>query len=435
MTAMLGSPSASAAPATAEHVPRLVDRLTSLVSSRAAGIVRLSRRMTLTRAGWYYTFIVICVFIGTVVRDSNPMLLLAGMLAGPLILSLWFALRGLRRIEVRRELPPSVCVGERLVVPIACTNRRRRFTSWALVVEDAFQYQGPLAIRRPVPARVLFPYVPAGAACRTVYEGIPPVRGRYRFGPLRIVTRFPLGLMRYEKTIDDPALLIVWPRFGRLVPGGLQLEERGELGIHRAERRKARLEADFYGLRDWRSGDSRRWIHWRSTARRGQIVVRQFDESRSQDLAIFLDLWQPAGDDSAASERIETAISMAATILVETCRRGGRRLTLHVAGAEPFRQQGWASQALLREMLDALALARSRRESALPKDFAQHLTEIRSPMTAVVIGTRPLDLASACQAATGRSATIAAASIAMIDVGSPDLSRYFEPGEIARPQA
>jgi uncharacterized protein (DUF58 family) len=354
------------------------------------------------------------------------MLLLAGMLAGPLVLSAWFALRGLRRIEVRRELPASVCVGERLVVPVTCSNHRRRMTSWALVVEDVFQYQGPLAIRRTVPARVLFPYVPPGATCRTVYEGVPPVRGRYKFGPLRVVTRYPLGLMRSEKTFDDPAMLIVWPRFGRLVPGGLQLEERGELGIHRAERRKARMEADFYGLRDWRSGDSRRWIHWRSTARRGQIVVRQFDESRSQDLAIFVDLWQPAGDDSAAGERIETAISLAASILVETCRRGGRRLTLQVAGAESFREQGWASPALLREMLDALSLARSRRAAALPADFVQCLADVRPPLTAVVISTRPLDLPSACQTAAGSAATVAAAAITLIDVGSPDLARYFE---------
>ncbi len=383
--------------------------------------------MTLTRAGWYYAFIVICVFVGTVVRDSNPMLLLAGMLAGPLVLSLWFALRGLRRIEVRREMPAGVCVGERLVVTITCSNRRRRLSSWALVVEDVFQYQGPLAIRRPAPARVLFPYVHPGTTCRTTYEGIPPVRGRYRFGPLRVVTRYPMGLVSYEKIIDDPAVLIVWPRFGRLVPGGLQLDERGDLGIHRAERRKARMEADFYGLRDWRSGDSRRWIHWRSTARRGQIVVRQFDESRSQDLAVFVDLWQPAGDDSAAAERTETAISLAASILVETCRRGGRRLTLHVAGAESFDHQGWASQALLREMLDALSLAKSRPEMALPADFAKLLADVRPPMTAAVISTRPLDLASACHTAAGSGATVTESAIAVIDVGSPDLARYYEP--------
>ncbi len=372
-----------------------------MVSKRAVGVARLSRRMTFSRAGWYYAFIVLCVFTGTVVRDSNPMLLLAGMLLGPLVLSLWFALRGLRRIEVRRDLPGGICVGERLIVEITCTNLRRRLTSWALVVEDAFQYQGPLAIRRPVPARVLFPYVPPGATCRTLYEGIPPVRGRYRFGPLKVITRYPLGLVRYEKTFDAAAVLVVWPRLGRLVPGGLDLEERGELGIHRAERRKARLEADFYGLRDWRSGDSRRWIHWRSTARRGQVVVRQFDELRSQDLAIFVDLWQPAGGESAAGERVETALSLAASILAEACRRGGRRLALHVAAGETFRTQGWASQALLGETLNALSLARSRQDADLPADFARRLAEVRSPWTTLVISTRPLDLSSACQRAAG----------------------------------
>ena len=229
------------------------------------------------------------------------------------------------------------------------------------MVEDAFAYLGPLALRRPVPARVLFPYLPPGATSRTTYEGVPPLRGQYRFGPLKLVTRYPLGLLRYEKMFDDYAVLTVWPRLGRLIPGGLKLDERGELGLHRAERRKARLEADFYGLREWRSGDSRRWIHWRSTALRGQVVVRQFDEPRGQDLAILVDLWTGSG--SAAGERVETAISLAASILAEACRRGGRRLALHVSGAETFVAQGWASHALMTEMLDALAVARARRRA------------------------------------------------------------------------
>ncbi len=223
-----------------------------MISRQVMRLVRFSRRLTLSRVGAYYLFIVLCVYTGTVVRDSNPMLLLAAMLTGPLVIGLWFVLRGLRRVEVRRELPGSICAGERLIVEVTCTNPRRRLTSWALVVEDAFQYLGPLALRRPVPARVLFPYLPPGATCRASYEGVPPLRGQYRFGPLRLVTRYPLGLWRYQKVFDQSAVLTVWPRLGQLAPGGLKLEEHGELGLHRAERRKARLEADFYGLRDWR---------------------------------------------------------------------------------------------------------------------------------------------------------------------------------------
>jgi uncharacterized protein (DUF58 family) len=407
-------------------VQRLAKRSLEILSNRAVGAARLSRRVTFSREGWYYLFVVVAVFTGTVVRDSNLMLLLGGMLAGPLLISLWFALRALRNIEIRRELPESVCVGERLVVEISCSNRRSRLANWALLVDDAFQYRGPLTLRRPAPARVLFPFVPPGATCRAVYEGAPPVRGRYVFGPLRLSTRFPLGLMRYEKTIDDRQSLTVWPRMGRLTPDGLQLEQRSEMGSQRTERRQARREADFYGLRDWRSGDSRRWIHWRSTARRGQIVVRQFDESRSQDLLLLVDLWQPAGADPAAGERVETAISFAASLLADTIRRGGRRLALETAGENIYRQQGWASQALLREMLDGLALAEPRRDPLLPAEFLLRLVEIQPPLTALVISTRPLDLAAIWPAGKRPLASLGAGAVKVIDVGSPDLARFFE---------
>ncbi len=410
------------------RVPRSLDRFVAQITRRSAGLARLPLHISLTRAGWCYAFVVLCAFTGSVVRDSNPMLLLAGMLVSPLALSLGFALGGLRRIEVSRQLPSSVCVGERLTVELACSNQRRRLTSWAVVVEDVLRYEGPLTLRRPIPARVLFPYVPPGQTSRTTYEGLPPVRGRYRLGPIRLVTRYPLGLIRYEKTLAGETSLIVWPRIGRLTPGGLRLEERGELGIHRTERRKARLEADFYGLRDWRSGDSRRWIHWRSTARRGQVVVRQFDESRSQDLAIYVDLWQPADANAAARERIETAISLAASILIDACRRGGCRLALHLSGAESSQHQGWASQALLREMLDALSLARPRHEIELPADFTRRLAEVRPPLTALLIGTRPLELDSIFRNIAGPGVSIAGAAISRIDVGSAELDQYFVPG-------
>jgi uncharacterized protein (DUF58 family) len=409
-------------------IQRFAERWLGRGASGARRAVWLSRRITLSREGAYYLFMVVAIFIGAAVRDSNLMLLLGGMLAGPLVLSVWFALRGLRGIELGRELPERICAGERLVVEVSCTNRRRRLASWALVVEDALYYAGPLVVRRPTPARVLFPYVPPRETSRAVYEGLPPVRGRYRFGPLRVVTRFPLGLVRYERTFDDVANLIVWPRFGRITPGGLGLDERSELGLQRTERRQARRQADFYGLRDWRSGDSRRWIHWRSTARRGQIVVRQFDESRSQDLAVFVDLWQPPGENLAAREHVETAVSLAATVLADMCRRGGRRLALDLMAAEPFRLDGWASQSLLRGMLDALSLAQSHRAADLPAEFRERLFDVRPPWTALVISTRTVDLAAATLSARRPVSAAAASTIKSINVGSPELARIFELG-------
>ncbi len=63
----------------------------------------------------------------------------------------------------------------------------------------------------------------------------------------------------------------------------------------------------------------------------------------------------------------------------------------------------------------------------LPADFCRRLAAIRPPLTAVVIGTRPLDLDAVCQAAGASPADLAGTAITQLDVSSPDLARYFEP--------
>ncbi len=243
--------------------------------------------------GWTYLLVVLTIFGGARLRDSNALLILGGMLSGPLLLSYWLPRRALARLDVQRQIPAGIAATDRLVVELTVTNRLRWLSTWGVEIEDVCRYEGPLTGVDTGPGRVLFPYLAPRASCRAVYEGSPPVRGRYLFGPLRLTTFFPLGLVRHRRWINLPAESLVWPRLGRLTTSGVRLARQSELVSQRTRRRPTRSELDFHGLRDWRPGDSRRWIHWRSTARRGQIVVRQFDVARGHDVALFVDLWQP----------------------------------------------------------------------------------------------------------------------------------------------
>jgi uncharacterized protein (DUF58 family) len=354
---------------------------------------------------------------------------LGGMLTGPLVLSFWLPRRALGRLTVVRQIPAGIAAGSRLVVGLSATNRLRWLSAWTIEIEDTCRYDGPLAGIKTGRGQVLLPYLPPRAAAPATYEGVPPARGRYVFGPLRLTTFFPLGLVRHRRRVDATDELIVWPRLGRLTAAGLRLARHSDLAVQRTQRRQTRSEVDFHGLRDWRPGDSRRWIHWRSTARRGQIVVRQFDAARGQDVALFLDLFHPSPSGTLgadrASERVETALSLVATLVSDICRRGGSRLTLVVAGREPILLDGRSSAGMARDALSRLAVARPHARPVLSADFVEALGGAPPLCTILLISTRSVDLADLSKPGSSARALAVAARIKTITVDTPEMAQYF----------
>jgi len=273
---------------------RRMGRLFLRGAGRALSAYSLRSRTVVCREGLYYVVLMVFVFAGALLGDVNLLMILAGMLLGPLWLSWRLVARTLRGLEVVRQVPRGVCAGDPLSVKIELRNTRRRLGSWAIVVEEGIRRDGPArggesdALR---PA-VLFSYVPAGETRERSYRGRLTRRGLYRFEIPAVSTRFPFGLLRRTVRVGDPAVLIVHPRLGRLTREWRKRQHEWFEGTHRREVRHGRVSGDFYGVRPWRSGDSRRSIHWRSSARRGTLVVRQFEQHRNRDLAVLVDLWQ-----------------------------------------------------------------------------------------------------------------------------------------------
>jgi len=383
------------------------------------------RRTTVCREGWYYLLVLGLVSCGAMLREVNLLLILAGLLLGPLLFNLRAVAVTLRNLEVRRKMPQSVCAGDLLVANVSLTNRRRRIGGWAVVVEDEVQAEPARAHEKPLRPSVLFPYVPAGQSRKGVYRGRLVRRGRYRLGPLRISTRFPFGLFCRTIVVGKAETLTVLPRLGRLSRGWAARRHEAFAGTHRRERRHG-TEGDFYGLRPWRSGDSRRWIHWRSSARSGELVVRQFEQPRNRDVAVLVDLWQPPRPTPSDRDHVELAVSFAATVLSDLCRKGGSTLHLGASGAKLL--SGPASQALLQEMMERLAVVQGESADRLAELLMQALGEIEPGTEIVLVSTRPIDLSDRTRfAAPWADPTRRALlrRIRCVDVSSEELSKFF----------
>ena len=191
--------------------------------------------------------------------------------------------------------------------------------------------------------------------------------------------------------------------------------------------RRGLLETDFYGIRDWRAGDSRRRIHWRTSARRGSLVVREFEQRRSQDLALLVDLWQPSEASDEQLENVETAVSYLATLIADACRHPGRQVTLVLAGQEELICSGRAGPMFLREQLDALALVAPHHDDDLPPVLGRSLALIGASTASLVVGTRDIDLEALRAAAAERDAQLEGRVLRAINVANAELNQYFTP--------
>ena len=163
------------------------------------------RRTAICREGWSYLLLLAFVFAWAIVREGNLLLIVAGMLCGPVLCSWWLARVALRRVELRREAPRTVYAGEPLAVEIELANTRKWLGSWAVVVEDRLRREDDRDREQSARPRVFFPHVRRGESARRAYRGRLPRRGRYRLGPLKVSTRFPFGLFRRTLTLDQPA--------------------------------------------------------------------------------------------------------------------------------------------------------------------------------------------------------------------------------------
>ncbi|QTE28995.1 DUF58 domain-containing protein [Pengzhenrongella sicca] len=139
-------------------------------------------------------------------------------------------------------------------------------------------------------------------------------RGLVVLGPVSSVRGDPLGLLRRQVRWTDPMDLYVHPRTVSL-DGASAGFLRDIEGLPTQD--LSSNDIAFHALRDYVAGDDRRSIHWRTTARTGRLVVRQFEETRRSHLVVGL---STCAADYADPDELELAISVAGSIGMQAIR-------------------------------------------------------------------------------------------------------------------
>ena len=375
--------------------------------------MQVKPRILITTQGWYYLFVVLFIVGGAIMREVNMLVILSGMLFGPLLLHWRLTISSLENLSFHRKFNNPTMAGVETRMEILLENHHRRWGAWFVQVHDRIRKVNQDSPADASEIQLAVPYIFGRSVARIPFTWDIAQRGIYEMGPLYIESRFPFGLIRARRTLRERESIIVCPQLGKLTPQWRRVIESDHHGLSGSFSRQGRSEGDYYAMRQWRSGDSTRWIHWRTTARLGELMVRQYEQQRDRAVGIVLDLSEFSAEAKNADSNkknhhavvMEIAVSMVATIVNDLCSRNGSYFSLTIAGTNASHFSATPSQNVTRAVLESLAVVNPGNGEALHDSFQWLSHEGQQGMTVVIVSTRSKQQAIAQLDQVSNSAT------------------------------
>jgi uncharacterized protein (DUF58 family) len=289
----------------------------------------------------------VTIVCGLLIIPEPDLVRIGALLLALPVLSAFGAGRARYRLAcVRTVSPARLSAGQSAAVTIRLTNASRLRTG-LLLAEDTVPYA---LGSRP---RFIFEGIGPGGSRSYTYQLRSDTRGRYTVGPLRVRVADSFGLVSITRAFTSSSVLTVTPRIiplARPPVGGYWLgdSEHGRRSI-------AASGEDDVAPRAYRTGDSLHRVHWRSTARYGELMVRREEQYWRNTASLFLDSRRV----SYSSDLFELAVSAAASIGVHLAGEGFEARFVTAEGEVP--RQGTFRDTLL----DTLAVLRPSRAVSL----------------------------------------------------------------------
>jgi len=207
-------------------------------------------------------------------------------------------------------------------------------------------------------------------------------RGHFRIEPLQIRTGDPFGFFESSATVGQGVTVVVYPRVERLPFWRLPAAELEGSHAHRERTLQATPLAT--SVRPYAPGDAMNRIHWKTTARYGEIQVKEFDLEQTADAWIFVDLQRDIqaghGDESTVEAAVRVAASVADRAIVEN-RAVGMTVNAHRQTTVP--SDRGARQHL--KLMQLLAAVDADGSTSLAESLVAGLGRVRRGTTVIVI--------------------------------------------------
>ena len=304
-------------------------------------LLKPPRTLKINTSGRYFIGITLAVGLAAINTGNNLLYIILGALLSFVVASGILSNSTLRKLRFTRDIPARVFARTPVLYGISVRNYKKFVPSYLITVLDE-----PVADKPG-----FFTVVHAGQLASTVIEAVFPKRGRYTMDVLTVTTAFPFGLFTKGMTVNPDDEVLVLPR----IRDEVHLPEELKAISGDESRSVSGSGEEPWNIIEYASGDNPRHIHWKSTAKRDDLMKKEFMAQTERMMTVrLIDI----KGDGMLEERIEQAATLADHFI-----RKGHPMGLWLPGLFITPKRG-VSQRI--RILEALALLDSDIETSIP---------------------------------------------------------------------
>ncbi len=283
-------------------VPRLLSRV------RLDFLERLYF-IRLTKRGGFFIVIVLIIAFAALNTGNNLLVLILSFLLASLIASGIISSLDLQGLQIALNLPPAIHAGQRAAFLVTLKNLKKMIPSFAIGLQSRSVEDKQNEATNFFMQAKNFPYLQAGEEFQLTLHCSFHRRGFYPVEGFEVRTSFPFGLFSKGRQLEAKGQIVVYPELRDL---SQFLVSNPFLQGMRELRRKGQ-GSGLYNVRPYQRGESTRNIHWKSTAKLSQLMIKDFLAEEDRPPKILFSTFMPACDE-AALEGFEKGVSYVASL-------------------------------------------------------------------------------------------------------------------------
>ncbi len=278
-------------------------------------IVRQRPGIDVSLTGFIYAAIMLFMGVAAMQNRANVLFGIFGLMIGTLLVSGVISRLVVRRLKVRRVFPEHGVVGVTMCAVYEITNAKRFWPSLSVSLAELDGVEG--FARQP---QCYLLHAAAGMTASVPADLLPKRRGLHELARYQLGTGFPFGFVKRAIINAHPDRVLIYPALAEVDERLVAMCRSAEL-TGSTVRPQPGGSDEFYGVKEFRSGENRRLIYWRRSARTGTLVAREMTRVAPPRLLLLVDTFL-AEQTIASAELVERTIAMAGSLASAALAQG-----------------------------------------------------------------------------------------------------------------